>query len=61
MKLTENEIHIVSWVLENVIDNANKEEGFDGMVHNTDMDLLFSFSGEDYKALKRALKKLKGV
>ncbi len=55
MKLTESEKQIVAWVLENVIDNANKEEGFDGSpAYNTDMDLLFSFSGEDYKALKRA-------
>ncbi len=61
MKLTENEIQIISSVLEEVIDNANKEEGFDGMVHNTDMDLLFSFSGEDYKTLKKTLKKLKGA
>ncbi len=62
MKLTENEIQIISSVLEEVLDNANKEEAFNGdIVHNTDDDLLMSFSGEDYKTLKKTLKKLKGV
>lgn len=56
MELTTNEKSIVSWVLENVIDNANKESG--EPVYNTDMDLLFSFSNKDYQALKKALMKI---
>ncbi len=57
--MTENEKQVVSWVLENVIDNINKEAGFDGSpAYNTDDSLLFSFSGQDYQALKRAKNKI---
>ncbi len=59
MKLTENEKQVVSAVLERVIDNVNKEEGFaGGPLYCTDEDLLMSFTGENIKALKRALKKI---
>ena len=59
MKLTENERQVVSEVLERVIDNVHKEDGFDGSpAYNTDDDLLFSFTSQDYQALKQALKKI---
>lgn len=56
MKLTNNEKQIITEVLEDVISNASKKAG--GPTYNTDDDLLFSFSSEDYKALKRALAKI---
>ena len=55
MKLTENEKQVISEILEIVIDNVNKEEGFPGgPLYCTDDDLLMSFSSRDYQALKRA-------
>ncbi len=63
MKLTLNEKQVVLSVLDDVIDHMEKETGYPypgGVAYNTDNDLLFSFDTEDYKALKRALIKIKG-
>ena len=59
MELTGNEKQVTLEVLEKVVENAHRDTRFDGNpVYNTDDDLLFSFSGEDMKALKRIIKKL---
>ncbi len=59
MKLTDNEKIIVTVVLKSIIDNAKNTNEFDGIkIYNTDKDYTMSLSSDDFKTLKRALKKI---
>ena len=56
MEFTNYEKQLIREILEDVINNASKEPG--DTTYNTTDDLLFTFSDEDYKTLKKSLKKI---
>ena len=61
MKLTDKERQVVSSILDSIIDDLTKEDGYPypgGIAYNSD-NAIFCFDTEDYKALKRAKTKMR--